>query len=261
MEDLCHTRVSHKWQNHLDARAKKTRQPRLNGFVHCRLCGLFLDSQVEHGETCSTAEATRGHCACVHAVSGGVKLADPGITTEPRELTETQSRPGDLVSTAAFAGRSATLDVCGASPTQQQPKETQRRRRLIANCLIGDGKCQTFGRVQGIVYRPLVWTADDRPHQAVTRTLQNAADIAACRNGQQMSAKSLWLRWKHENPSDPPPTKSSHDTGSSSPASQTEPPATGSELLHLPSPANKLQRSSSQTHDRCSPVPLGLLAP
>ena len=53
-------------------------------------------------------------------------------------------------------------------------------------------------RVQGIVYRPLVWTADGRPHTAVTRTVQNAADLEACRNGQQMSTKSLGDRWKHE---------------------------------------------------------------
>ena len=36
------------------------------------------------------------------------------------------------------------------------------------------------------------------PHPAVTRTLQCAADIASSRNGQQMSAKSLQSRWKHE---------------------------------------------------------------
>ena len=39
---------------------------------------------------------------------------------------------------------------------------------------------------------------DGWPHPAVTRTLQHAADIASSRNGQQMSAKSLQHRWKHE---------------------------------------------------------------
>ena len=53
-------------------------------------------------------------------------------------------------------------------------------------------------RDQGIHYRPLIWTADGRPHPAVTRTLQYAADIASSQNGQQMSAKSLQRRWKHE---------------------------------------------------------------
>ena len=32
---------------------------------------LSLLSQLEHGETCSPAEATRGHYACVHAVVCG----------------------------------------------------------------------------------------------------------------------------------------------------------------------------------------------
>ena len=51
---------------------------------------------------------------------------------------------------------------------------------------------------QGVQYRPHVWTADWRPHPAVTRTVQYAADVASSRNGQQMSAKSLQRTWKHE---------------------------------------------------------------
>ena len=44
-------------------------------------------------------------------------------------------------------------------------------------------------RVPAIVSRPLVRT-DGRPHPAVTRSLQYAADIASSRNGQQMSAEA-----------------------------------------------------------------------
>ena len=50
----------------------------------------------------------------------------------------------------------------------------------------------------GIAFRPLVWTADGRPHAAAIRTLRYAADIAANRNGQQASAATLVYRWKHE---------------------------------------------------------------
>ena len=42
----------------------------------------------------------------------------------------------------------------------------------------------------GFHHRPLAWTADWRPHPAVTRT--------SSRNSQQMSAKSLQRLWKHE---------------------------------------------------------------
>ena len=41
----------------------------VSGESRCHLCGTF--SQLEHRETCSTAEATRGQCACVHAMLGG----------------------------------------------------------------------------------------------------------------------------------------------------------------------------------------------
>ena len=44
-----------------------------------------------------------------------MKLADPGITTEPRGLTASQSRPADIFTIDAVPGRSAALDVCVTS--------------------------------------------------------------------------------------------------------------------------------------------------
>ena len=52
--------------------------------------------------------------------------------------------------------------------------------------------------VAHIAFRPLVWTADGRPHPAATRTLRYAAEIAASRNGQEASPGTLVSRWKHE---------------------------------------------------------------
>ena len=126
---MCHAHVAHKWLYHQDAFAGSVLTPHdyitnvqkrlgnraYTGLGQCRLCGSFLESQLEHGETCSTAEASRGHYACVHAVLGGLRLTDPGITTEPRGLTEAQSRAAELFTTAAVPGRSAALDVCVGS--------------------------------------------------------------------------------------------------------------------------------------------------
>ena len=108
-------------------------------------------------------------------------------------LTAPQSRQADIFTTAAVPGRSAALDVCVASS--------------IAVAARGDAAQAGFDRKlahyrnevgdliqRNIHYRPLVW----RPHAAVTRTLQYAADIASSRNGQHLSAKSLHRRWKHE---------------------------------------------------------------
>ena len=78
IEDLCHTHVSRKWVFHLDACAGSVLTPhscitnvqkRLGNRVWTsagerRLCDSFLDPQLEHAETCSTAEAARGHNAC-----------------------------------------------------------------------------------------------------------------------------------------------------------------------------------------------------
>ena len=162
----------------------------------CRLCGCPLDPQLDHSETCAIAEATWGHYAVMRATVSGFKLADPGITTEPRGLTSTQARPADILSTAAVPGRSAALDVCIASSNAAaaagDAAEAAFKRKLRHYRKV----IPELNRL-GIAFRPLVWTADGRPHPAVTRTLRFAAEQAASRSG-GTKATELRERWKHE---------------------------------------------------------------
>ena len=76
--------------------------------------------------TYSTTEATRGHWACVHTVSGGPTLADPGISTEPRGLTEAQSRLADrLIFSLPLLSRGAArlwTCVCGILHGSSSPR-------------------------------------------------------------------------------------------------------------------------------------------
>ena len=88
IQDLCRTHVSHKWLHHLDARAgsvldaarlhhqrpETAWQQGVDRFGSVPIVWFFLGP---------TTYATRGHCACVHAVLGGLNLADPGTATEP----------------------------------------------------------------------------------------------------------------------------------------------------------------------------------
>ena len=105
---------------------------RINGFttqtawaIGATQGGSFLDAQFEHGETCSTAEATRGH-------------ADPRITTEPRGLTESQSRPADLF-TPAVPERSTALSFQASCIVswfgQQMVGHTQQRTPNVSKHL------------------------------------------------------------------------------------------------------------------------------
>ena len=211
LKDLRHPEVSHKWIRHLDscrgsvlpqcdyllAVQKRLGARIYEGDAQCRLCGRSLDPFLEHSECCATAEATRGHYACVRALVRGIRLADPSVTTEPRGLTNTSSRPADILTAAAVPGRSAALDVCVTSPNSAGAA--------------GDAAATAFARklrrywreipqlrAAGIVYRPLVWTADGRPHPAVSRTLAFAADIAVHRSDRAVEAHALLARWRHE---------------------------------------------------------------
>ena len=211
LRELRHPEVSHSWLSHLDSSSGAVMTPAdyvinvqkrlgariLGGAIACRLCGAPLDPQLEHAETCSTAEATRGHYACVRSLVEGFRLADPGVTTEPRGLTSTQARPADIFTTAAVPGRSAALDVCIASPNaaaaQGDAAEAAFRRKLrhYRNVI-------PELRRAGVAFRPLIWTADARPHPASVRTLRYAAEVAASRHGGLEGRPAMLRRWKHE---------------------------------------------------------------
>ena len=96
--------------------------------------GSFLDPQLEHGEACSTAEAARGHCACVHAVVWGLKLADP------RHHHGTERAHSIAIQGGCYFHRRCCPRTVAPPwmfvsppPMQQQPEETLRRRHLMAN--------------------------------------------------------------------------------------------------------------------------------
>ena len=68
MDTLCDPRVSHKWLIHSGDFVVVVQKRLVNGSDvgdgACRLCGAFLDQQLQHSETCNTAGAT----ACVDAL-------------------------------------------------------------------------------------------------------------------------------------------------------------------------------------------------
>ena len=119
------------------------------------------------------------------------------MSTEPRGLTDTTARLADILTTAAIPGRSAALDVCVASPT--------------AAMALGDAADAAFKRklrhyravipqlaAAGISFRPMVWTAEGRPHPAASRTLRYAARLASTRGGGEAEAQGFLSRWRHE---------------------------------------------------------------
>jgi hypothetical protein len=163
----------------------------------CRLCQAYLDPQMEHCETCSIGEATRGHYACVRAVVAGLRAADATVTTEPQGLTDTQARPADILTHAAVPGRCAALDLCIASPNAAtagaDAAEAAFRRKLRHYADVIPQLHQA-----GIAFRPLIWSADGRPHPATTRTLKYAAERASYRGGRAIRAQDFYRKWTHE---------------------------------------------------------------
>ena len=124
-----------------------------------------------------------------------MKLADPGITAEPRGLTASQSRPADIFTTAAVPRRSAALDVCVASSVAAaacgEAAQAAFDRKL-------SHYRNEFGELRRVFSTVLFCgrRMDDRTgchSDASVRSRHRSS-----RDGQQMSAKSHHRRWKRE---------------------------------------------------------------
>ena len=135
------------------------------------------------------------HCRCLASAlrvcscrSLWQETADPGITTEPTGLTASQSRPADIITTAAVHGRSAALDVCVASSIAAAARGNAAQAAFDRKLTHYRNELGEL-RQQKIHYRPLVWTADGR-HPGRHSTASVRGRHCLYRNGQQMSAKS-----------------------------------------------------------------------
>jgi len=88
------------------------------------------------------------------------------------------------------------LDVCIASPQAaaagEDAAESAFKRKLVHYRHVIPEL-----QAAGIAFRPLIWTADGRPHPATTRTLKFAAEAAARKRG-GVAVPGLLSRWKHE---------------------------------------------------------------
>ena len=166
------------------------------GEVRCRQCGELLDASVGHASCCSPAESTRGHYAVVTTVAEGMALADPALQTEAHGLLPTGERPADILTTAAIPGTKAALDITIASQDAKHAGTdacaTAYRRKMNRY----DSILPALRRA-GVVFQPLVWSAEGRPHPATVRILECALKLVRTRKGAEAAAE-LRGRWQHE---------------------------------------------------------------
>ena len=158
IEDLCHTHVSHKRLYHLVACAASVLTPhdyitnvqkRLGnrawtGFGEFRLCA---PSWTHSWNMTRLAASPKLRGDTMHAFTlWGV--ADPGITSEARGLTASQSRPADI-SLRLLSQDAAPPWMCvSPPPLQQQPEETPRRRHAAARVPPQVDRCRCACSVQ-----------------------------------------------------------------------------------------------------------------
>ena len=142
-----------------------------------------------------TQTRTRRNLQHRRSHSGTLRMRSRRLT-EPTRLTEKQSRPAGLFTTAGVQDAARLWTCVWPLPTLHRSEETLRKQPLIVNYHITDHKYLIF-----VVRHPLPVFSFGQPtggRTLLSLTAVYATDIASSRNGQQMSAKSLQHRWKHE---------------------------------------------------------------
>ena len=163
----------------------------------CRICGKLMEVTVSHALCCAQGESTAGHYTVVRAVVDGLKVADSSVVTEVRGLVEDSSaRPADVYTKAALPGRDAALDITIAAQDAVGAgddccaKAFNRKLRKYARLLGPMAR-------DGIGFRPMVWSAEGRPHPVVERIVGFASELAA-RKHPDASARAFAQRWRRE---------------------------------------------------------------
>ena len=162
----------------------------------CRQCGEPLDAAAAHASCCSLAESTRGHYAVVGAVADGISLADPALQTEVRGLVPTSDRPADILRAGALPGTNAALDITIAAQdaihagTDACISAYRRKMTRYSNIL-------PALRRAGVIFKPMVWSAEGRPHPETVRVMDCTVRMVRSRRGEEAAAE-LSRRWRHE---------------------------------------------------------------
>ena len=130
------------------------------------------------------------------AVSDGLALADPSTRTEARGLTESSQRPADILSRGVYPGTEVALDItiaaqdAKAAGTDACVSAYRRKMTKYSHLL-------PALRRAGVIFRPMVWSAEGRPHPETTRMIKSAVRLVKSRKGAE-AATELQGRWEHE---------------------------------------------------------------
>ena len=113
-----------------------------------------------------------------------------------KSVENSRARPADVFTKAAVPGRDAALDV---SIVAQDAVEagTDCCRTAYRRKVQHYRDILTAMNNGGIAFRPMIWSAEGRPHPVAKRVMGFAGDIAA-RRRPQISAKEFIKRWERE---------------------------------------------------------------
>ena len=162
----------------------------------CKLCGEVLDAAASHALCCAKAESTRGHDAVVAAVADGMVLADAGLQTEVRGLVTTGERPADILTTGALPGTKTALDITIAAQDAIHAG-LDACRSAYGRKMRNHSHLLPSLRRAGIIFQPMVWSAEGRPHPATIRVMECTLQMVRRRRSLVVST-DLRARWQRE---------------------------------------------------------------
>ena len=155
--------------------------PSIGDSMVCPRCNTAtLDPPFVHALCCSRGESTKGQYCVRDEAINLVHLADVSACTEILELIldRPSLRPADIFTSAAIPGRMAALDIGICSPDASHASD-DCCEQMMRTKLSKYSKYERALDVQGVTYKPLIFSCYGRCHPDTVTVLDYIARRAA----------------------------------------------------------------------------------
>ena len=165
----------------------------------CGNCGQQrLDAQCYHALCCAGSEKTIGHNRLRDCAAEAFHMADPGTALEVPGLCPAAPtlRPADVLTRGAHPTLIVAVDIGVRAPHASTAGDDAAESMLQEKLDYYGDHLDDLAQ-QGIVYKPMIFTAYGRRHPSATNMLNHAATTVARQRG-YANAKGLRRHWERQ---------------------------------------------------------------
>ena len=165
----------------------------------CQECGKAIDAWCTHAGVCAKGERNVRHYAVARVCKKCLWMVDPRLTIEPKGLggQVRERRPADILADLGQGWGEVALDI-GVADQEAVYARDDCVREMVGRKRRYYGDIEEVLREMGVSYKPMIWSAEGRPHRDTMRIIGDvAAKIQEARGGFGV-AREVKAEWHRE---------------------------------------------------------------